>query len=118
MGGERVEVRIGGQSIAAEKGANLMQALVTADVLLRSDCGGRGRCGKCLVRAEGPGPDRVSPPENRERELLSEESLHAGWRLACCTRVFGPIAIEISDGSLLVPEVVQKGSPTVVAGFS
>jgi hypothetical protein len=67
---------------------------------------------------EGPGPDRVSPPENRERELLSKESLHAGWRLACCTRVFGPIAIEISDGSLLVPEVVQKGSSTVVVGFS
>lgn len=115
MGEERVRIMKGGRSIAAEKGANLMEALVAAGVLLRSDCGGRGRCGKCLVRVEGSGPDRVSPPDHRERGFLGEENLQAGRRLACCTRVFGPIAIEIPDGSLLVPEVVQKGSPILLS---
>ncbi|MCU0560373.1 MAG: ASKHA domain-containing protein [Desulfobacterales bacterium] len=115
MDGERVEIRLGGRSIVVEKGANLMEALVAAGVLLRSDCGGRGRCGKCLVRTAGPGPDRVSPPENRERELVGAEGLQAGRRLACCTRLFGSIAIEIPEESLLVPEVVQKGSPVLLS---
>jgi uncharacterized 2Fe-2S/4Fe-4S cluster protein (DUF4445 family) len=115
MGEDRVRIRIGGRSIAAEKGANLMEALVAAGVLLRSDCGGRGRCGKCLVCVEGAGPNQVSTPDNREREFLGEEGLQAGQRLACCTRVFDPIAIEIPEGSLLVPEVVQKGLPILLS---
>lgn len=113
MGEERVRIGIDGRSIAADKGANLMEALVAAGVLLRSDCGGRGRCGKCLVRVEGPGSDRASAPDDRERNVLGEDGLQAGHRLACCTRVFDSIAVEIPDGSLLVPEVVQKGLPVL-----
>ncbi len=65
MDEERVWIRIGGRNIAAEKGANLMEALAAAGVLLRSDCGGRGRCGKCRVNVEGPEPGRASAPDDR-----------------------------------------------------
>lgn len=114
MGEDRVRIRIGGRSISSENGANLMEALVAAGVLLRSDCGGRGRCGKCLVYVEGSGPHHMSPPDIREREFLGEEGLHAGQRLACCTRVFDPIVIEIPESSMLFLEVVQKGLPILL----
>ena len=45
-----LQIRVDDRTIRAEKGASLLEAMVAAGLLLRSDCGGRGRCGKCLVR--------------------------------------------------------------------
>lgn len=92
-----------------------MEALIAAGVMLRSDCGGRGRCGKCRVRFESPGPNRVSPPNDRERNVLGDNGLQAGQRLSCCTRVFDDIAVEIPEDSLLTVEVVQKGLPILLS---
>ena len=35
------------RTISAEPDQTLLEALVGGGVLLRADCGGRGRCGKC-----------------------------------------------------------------------
>jgi uncharacterized 2Fe-2S/4Fe-4S cluster protein (DUF4445 family) len=115
MGEKSVQITIDNRTICVEKGSGLMEALVAAGVMLRSDCGGRGRCGKCRVRVDGAGPNRVSPPDNREREFLGEEGLQTGQRLSCCTRVFDHIAIEIPEGSRLTVEVVQKGLPILLS---
>jgi len=91
-----------------------MEALVSAGVLLRSDCGGRGRCGKCLVRVDEWRGRALSPPEDRERGILGEDGLAAGSRLACGARVLDDIRLEIPKSSLVTPEVVRKGLPILL----
>lgn len=44
-----VEIHLDRQTITSRKGVILLESMVSAGVLLRSDCGGRGRCGKCVV---------------------------------------------------------------------
>ncbi len=44
-----VSVQPDGQQIQVSGRANLLQVLGSEGVLLRADCGGVGRCGKCLV---------------------------------------------------------------------
>ena len=88
-----------------------MEALVSAGLLLRSDCGGRGRCGKCTVRATALTPEALSAPGEAELKALGEERIGQGYRLACCACVTGDAAVEIPEESLLAPEVVQKGPP-------
>jgi len=88
-----------------------MEALVSAGLLLRSDCGGRGRCGKCTVRATALTPEALSAPGEAELKALDEERIGRGYRLACCACVTGDAAVEVPEESLLAPEVVQKGPP-------
>ncbi|MBW2659918.1 MAG: 2Fe-2S iron-sulfur cluster binding domain-containing protein, partial [Deltaproteobacteria bacterium] len=38
-----------GRQITAKSGRSLMETLVDHSIFLRSDCGGRGSCGKCKV---------------------------------------------------------------------
>lgn len=115
MGEERVRIKIGSRYLDVEKGANLMEALIAAGIMLRSDCGGRGRCGKCRVRFESPGFNRVSAPDEQERNVLGDDDLQSGLRLSCCTRVFDHIDLTIPEGSRLTAEVVQKGLPTLLS---
>lgn len=115
MGADMVRITIGEREVAAAKGTTLMEALVAAGIMLRSDCGGRGRCGKCLVRVVGADRSGASPPDAGELGWLGEAGVAAGRRLACRTRVLGPIGLEIPEGSRLTLEVVQKGVPLLLA---
>ncbi|MCU0539004.1 MAG: 2Fe-2S iron-sulfur cluster-binding protein, partial [Desulfobacterales bacterium] len=117
MADDAVEIRFGGRHIRAQKGIPLMEALVAAGVMLRSDCGGRGRCGKCRVRLADDPHSAADPPDEREQNVIKDADLEAGWRLSCCTRVREPLRLEIPEGSLLAPEVVQKGLPSLPAQF-
>ena len=36
--------------IQAQNGQTLLEALIDAGILLRADCGGKGRCAKCRIR--------------------------------------------------------------------
>lgn len=45
-------------------------------------CSGLGRCGRCRVRAD-PAQAEALPPCPEEREILGEEAVREGWRLAC-----------------------------------
>ncbi len=57
---------------------------------LPADCGGRGTCGKCRILCREGAP-RAS---DRERELLTEEEIKDGIRLACLSRPEGAFRIE------------------------
>ncbi|WP_456329686.1 ASKHA domain-containing protein [Archaeoglobus sp.] len=57
-----------------------------ANVALRSDCGGKGVCGKCrvvIVDARG----EISEINEVERKHLTAEEIKAGYRLACQTKI-------------------------------
>ncbi|MBF0529744.1 MAG: DUF4445 domain-containing protein, partial [Deltaproteobacteria bacterium] len=112
---ENLWIKVEGRDVEARPGAVLMESLVTSGVLLRSDCGGRGRCGKCLILARSSAQGALSAADDAERAFLGAERLAAGYRLACRARVFAEATIEIPQESRLTPEVVQKGLPVLLS---
>lgn len=54
-----------------------------------SVCGGRGRCGTCMV-AIRQSPEALTPPGEREKQTLRRVRAPEGSRLACQARVCGP----------------------------
>ncbi len=73
----------------------LLDALKSVGLNVRSDCGGRGICGKCRIIVKDS--SRISSIVEAEKERLSPSELRSGYRLACCTSV-------IHDATILVPE--------------
>ena len=101
------------RQIAVEQGQTLLEALIAAGVFLRADCGGKRRCGKCMVKIAESSRASVSEADETEAKFLGAKELAAGSRLACCTEVLDDTAIEIPETSRLSPEVAQKG-PTIL----
>jgi ferredoxin len=70
-----------GITIEVPEAETLFKPLVNAAVAIPTDCGGRGTCGKCLVRL---GAGELSPPSAAELKLIPAERewfnrrLHAG----------------------------------------
>jgi uncharacterized 2Fe-2S/4Fe-4S cluster protein (DUF4445 family) len=106
-----INIRIGSRTIQTRPGFTLTEALVSAGIMLRSDCGGRGRCGKCLVQAKAMEPGALSAPDESESKSLGDERLAAGLRLACRATISKDVSLDFPEESLLSPEVVQKGLP-------
>src|ERR1035441_8481941 len=74
-----------GRSTQVAEGATIWQAAQLAGEPLRAECGGRGACGRCLVRIlEGQVP---------EYRVLHRESGHP-QALACLTPVHGPLTVQ------------------------
>lgn len=82
----------------AALGDLLSDALRTAGVPMSLYCGGRGICGKCLVRIVR---GEVSPPGDRESAFLRSKKARSGLRLACLTRVRGDLTVRVPGESLL-----------------
>ncbi|MBW2179488.1 MAG: DUF4445 domain-containing protein [Deltaproteobacteria bacterium] len=98
-----------GKSIQADEGQLLIEALVGAGMILRFDCGGNGRCGKCQVRIPELSSESFSPPTDAECRMLGEKNLSDGYRLACQATVLNDLEVNIPESSLLSPEVSGKG---------
>lgn len=69
----------------------LMSFLLENRLMDGSFCGGRGDCGRCLVRFLEGAP----LPTGVERARLTPEELRRGYRLACMSRPKGDCAVEI-----------------------
>lgn len=110
-----VRISVDNRTFAARTGTTVMESLVREGLLLRSDCGSHGRCGKCLVRVSGPGHEGLSEMEETERKCIGPVERAQGYRLACRARVLGPLSLEIPDESRLSRQVVQKGSPLLLS---
>lgn len=87
-----------GLKIEVEPGGNLMIHLVEHSIFLRSDCGGRGVCGKCRVDVHG---------KNDQPEA----------QLACTFTVEEDVSIEIPPTSLLSSHIIQKAAATLPESF-
>ncbi len=82
----------------------LRDAAARASVPLKSICGGKATCGKCLVRVSGAA---LSPVTEAERRRLSEAEIAAGYRQVCCTLVSGDASVYVRPSSLLEEQRVQ-----------
>ena len=103
--------------IETQKRQSILEALINAGILLRADCGGKGKCGKCRIQISDEHRDQVSLPTEAENRALGEKNLRAGLRLACQVSASGNIAISIPAQTLLAPEVTRKG-PTLLPGLA
>ncbi len=72
-----------GVTCVAEKGLSVFEAAAQIGVVVPTECGGKGTCGRCRVVLPAP----VRPPTYFERSFIPKEDLARGVRLACRTRV-------------------------------
>ncbi|MEN6441851.1 MAG: ASKHA domain-containing protein [Syntrophobacter sp.] len=84
-----------GLDLSAPHGANLASFLMQKGIRLRSDCGGKGVCGKCSLRTGDP-----ANPADTDGETL-----------ACQVEVTADLLVEISLSSLIAPsEAIEKAA--------
>jgi len=96
-----------------EKGLTLSGLLQERGFQVEQPCGGWQRCGRCRVKVQGG----LLPPGETEREFLDEAQLAAGWRLACCALVTGPIDVELPEEAAQ-PEATAVSRRRVRAGLA
>ena len=86
-----------GVGVRVARGASLCDAAALAGISLDMPCGGQGNCGKCKVRVTGG----LVGSTNTERTLLDHKEMQQGFHLACQTRVYGPLIVEVPQTTLL-----------------
>ena len=80
-------------SIEVKAGANLMNALLTAEVPVASSCHGDGVCCKCKVQIS-QGRSHLSLPNETEIFLKEKYQLKADQRISCQAVVLDNIEID------------------------
>ena len=89
-----VTVTINGKEHKAFENTRISELMSISGAAIDMPCAGLGKCGKCLVIVKG----KVSPPSTRERELLCDEQISKGVRMACMTYALGDCeVIGVSD---------------------
>lgn len=98
------KVKIDGKQLTVAKGLTLSEIVKS-----EKPCGGHGKCGKCRVIAKG----NISKPTAEETQLLLENEIARGIRLACLTIALGDCEIE----TLSVSEEAQILTEGVLSEF-
>jgi len=75
----------------------ILDAMKICGIKIRSECGGRGVCGKCKVIVKNP--ESLTNLSEREKELLSDQEIKKGYRLACQAYIKGNVTIFIPEES-------------------
>lgn len=79
----RVTFEPGMIEVEIPAGSKIVSAIEKAGIPFELPCGGKGICGKCLVKVlQG-----ASEPTETEKKLLGGK-VEDGWRLACQSRIF------------------------------
>jgi len=79
------------KNIEVNQGTTALEALERAGINIDTPCGGKGICGKCKILIN-TGITTATPIEE---ELLSEEEIKKGFRLACQAKLFKDTIIEV-----------------------
>lgn len=93
------------REVEVEPGTSLLLAAQQAGIVLESDCGGMGRCGKCKVVV----PGRVTPLTPREREYLTPFEIGQKVRLACQTMVKRPTSVSLLTVPFGKEHILEEG---------
>lgn len=76
------------------RGETVLHALQKANIDLEGDCGGIVKCGKCKVKVL---TSIDFPTESEVHDLLNEDEIHQGIRLACSTKIKKDLAVYIGE---------------------
>jgi uncharacterized 2Fe-2S/4Fe-4S cluster protein (DUF4445 family) len=94
-----------GRRVTVPAGTTLFQAALSKGILLRSDCGEKGLCGKCRVMVDHP--DHLAPRTEQEEKLLKKRG--PDHRLACQAGILkGPVRVTVPENLLVGDEVFGK----------
>ncbi|MEM2213673.1 MAG: ASKHA domain-containing protein [Candidatus Nezhaarchaeales archaeon] len=88
-----------GRKVEVKKGMTILDAARVAGIGIRSDCGGLGLCGKCLVIVEDQ--LNLSSTSNVELQHIPVDKLRKGFRLACQSIIKGNVRIFVPHESRL-----------------
>ena len=94
-----------GRKAEVEKGASLLEAARGAGVVLDSDCGGMGSCGKCRVIAH----EGLTPPTSMELKQIDSRDIAQGVRLACQAQITGPVRVTLLSSVAARHHILQEG---------
>lgn len=106
----RIVFQPGARAVDVEAGERVLTAAWKGGVGIKSVCGGRGKCGSCLVEldpGEGTG-EALSPVSDQERELLPRDAGGRIYRLACMAEVVDDVGIAIPPESEAVRSPPRK----------
>jgi len=92
------------------RGERLLVAAWKAGVGIKSVCGGRGKCGSCLVEVDAAvtAADALTPLTEAERTLLPADAAGHDYRLACLCDVRGDVTIAVPPESQAVRSAPRK----------
>ncbi len=102
-----------------EDGRTLLEAAQELGEDIESVCGGKGICGKCLVKFDKElcarhgiesGGQILSPPTEKEIELLSRHGFNDEYRLACSAIVLGDVVAFVPEMSRREKHVIRKST--------
>lgn len=74
-------------------GHSLLEVAQSKGIPINAPCGGRGSCGKCLVRVLSGN----APATADDKAMLSDGMLREGLRLSCQLRPLTPIRVEVQS---------------------
>ena len=81
-----------GREVRVVHETNLLDAVLQAGLALGQSCDGITLCGFCRVQVV-EGLENLSPMGDEERKILAAQHAGENERLACCSRISGPVTI-------------------------
>ncbi len=94
------------RAIEVDDGEILIKAALEAGVHINASCGGAGVCGKCRIIIE------QGEVEGGISEMLSEEDVNKGYRLACMSKIKSDLVVRVPVESYVDASVLNlKSSP-------
>lgn len=96
-----------GKKVKVKSGTLLRDLLF--DYGVEFPCGGRGRCKGCKVRVLAGELDA----DSEQKQILTHPEINEGWRLACKSRVSGPLTLQIEqwEATILTDETTFHFEP-------
>ncbi|MFX1533374.1 MAG: ASKHA domain-containing protein [Promethearchaeota archaeon] len=88
-----------------DSGITVLEIAMNAGVGIRSECGGKGKCKKCLIRPLKS--DFLIPLDDQEKRLIGAKNLQLGLRLACKSVIQGSGTVIIIDESRIRSRKLQ-----------
>jgi uncharacterized 2Fe-2S/4Fe-4S cluster protein (DUF4445 family) len=85
-----------GLKLEVERGTRILDAMKMVGLAIRTECGGKGICGKCKIMAKDP--SKLTKVTEAEKELIRSE-LKCGYRLACECFVVDNVTIHVPEES-------------------
>lgn len=98
------------RTVDVHDGEQLLRSAWKAGIGIKSVCGGRGKCGSCVVEVEdgAQATDALGVPSAAERELLPIAAEGQTYRLACLCEVRGDVSVSVPPESQVVRTPPRK----------
>lgn len=94
--------------IRVPPGERLLVAAWKTGVGIKSVCGGRGKCGSCLVEVEAGQAAALTETTAEERSLLPPDADGRQYRLACMAHVLGEVCVSVPPESQALKSAPRK----------